>query len=163
MTLFIFEGPRGAGKTTLLEAANRGVRMRHWQRPLDVERFKLFEEVVNRRRVYWEFGKVEISLLDAIDWEKVDLLVDRHPAISEFVYRSLHGIRPMEPVALQKGSAIVYVYRKSRIPTDEGLLYHMLMSELSRYYPVLYVDVDSRTSAKNIVMVKKFLWEWSCD
>lgn len=140
--LISFEGPRKSGKTTLASMFSTKTNIPLWKRPLQVQNFKAD---VGR---YDLFALYETSLLSLIDWSKNDLILDRHPVISEVVYSAVRNLPtpvceldyfPKDP----RHSIIFYIVREDSVQEEKShyqkLMYHL---HKERGYNVAYIPND---------------------
>lgn len=81
MTIIAFEGPSKAGKTTMATAISAALRWPRWS-PLPTAPEKEIEDFKAKTNSYKYFVLDELSLLRHIQ----NLIIDRHPIISERVY-----------------------------------------------------------------------------
>lgn len=134
--LIAFEGPDRAGKTTLAKAFAEFAIIPMWWRPVQIEAFKDCHKA-------WDlFVLDELSLLDVMDFHKMDLVIDRHPLISEAVYSMLAGrksrvVPHVTPKALmariQGPILIVRLKPKAVTLTARGLTMKKAQAQLTAY------------------------------
>ena len=142
MVLICFEGPQKVGKTTLIKHLVKHLKIPIWERPLEIEEFK------ERTNSYDMFVLDELSILNKIDWSKQDMIVDRHPAISEWVYSTLLSRKSLVPKGdlnlISDGSCFIYLRRKweERIKKLEQSLYDAVMFSVRKKFPTLFIRTD---------------------
>jgi len=91
MVLIVVEGPSKSGKSTLIEKLHKTTRIPIWKRPSEIEEFK-------EKTKSWDlFVLDELSLINSINWKNNDLIIDRHPAVSEWVYKEIFGRKSAVP------------------------------------------------------------------
>jgi hypothetical protein len=108
MTLICLEGPDKAGKSTAGRKFSEITHIPFWERPQEVLEYEV------KNGVFDIFVLDELSLLNTVDWTRNDLIIARHPAISEWVYSRMFkrkSIIDMDPKYLQKGLFVVYFRR----------------------------------------------------
>jgi len=174
--LIAFEGAGKVGKTTLIEAFHKVTNIPIWRRPSIIEEFK-------EKTKSWDmFCADELSLLEAVNWKKQDLIVDRHPAISEWIYSNKRN-RPSTLVVAEETvislmrkmpSALIYLQATPELLLERGSkrdvrkelgLYNFFFTVLADealpliHLMVFSVDCDMDTRAASFKITE---WLESC-
>jgi len=138
--MIVLEGPSRVGKTTLKDKLLPRLGIAEWQRIPALEKWKADYEV--RRNLVVD----QMNLLNSIDFSKVNLFVDRHPYISEFVYAMMHNrcslFKPFDDGMLEDNICIInmrgdwHSFEKVR----EQMLYDGVMQWAGLHCTVFDVD-----------------------
>jgi len=167
--LICFEGPEGSGKTTLIKRLCEEDNLPLWERPKEIEKFK------EEQGHYDLFVLNEMSILRCIDWTKNDLVVDRHPIVSEWVYSTLYERPSKVPKGdlslFSEGTCFIFLRRqwKDELKNLEQALYDAAMCFVARKFPVLILRTDEESIDACFYQIDFFLSEvkypciWRCD
>jgi nicotinamide riboside kinase len=131
MVLICVEGPQRSGKSTLIEKLSKATGIPVWRRPVEIEKFK--EETES-----WElFVLDELSIINAIDWRVNSLIVDRHPAVSEWIYTDLYGRKSRVPYMrislLPEHSIFIFLLEEVGVLVERGREAEEASHELQHY------------------------------
>jgi len=151
--MICFEGPSGSGKTLLIEEVANILKIPVWRRPPEIN------EVKEKYKIFDLFVLDELSILNAIDFEKVDLIVDRHPAISEWVYSKVRDRESRLPWLdlsyIHPESIFIYlpkaIVKKKKVTWDqekEEATYREVMIHVTKQFPVLTILPDLSKTEK---------------
>jgi len=131
MVLICVEGPQRSGKSTLIEKLSKATGIPIWRRPPEIEEFK------EKTASHDLFVLDELSILNIIDWQINSLIVDRHPAISEWVYSDLYGRKSKVPYMrmslLPEQSIFIFLLEEVDVLVERGREAEEASQELQHY------------------------------
>jgi nicotinamide riboside kinase len=129
--LIVVEGPSRSGKSTLIERLSKATGIPVWLRPYEIEEFK------QKFGQHDLFVLDELSILNIIDWEVNSLIVDRHPAVSEWVYSELYGRKSRVPYMrislLPEHSIFIFLLEEVDVLVERGREAEEASQELQHY------------------------------
>ena len=154
--LICFEGPRKSGKTTLARMLSKRLGIPIWDRPVEIETFK------EKTKAYDLFVLDELSILNRVDWSKQDLIVDRHPAVSEWVYSLLYDRKSLVERTVDlipNNTCFIFLSRNWRDleKKEEQSIYDGVMFKVKERAPVLVLRTDIQKEQECLEMIVEFL------
>jgi len=134
MVLICIEGPSKSGKSTLAEKIHEATGIPIWRRPKEIQEFK-------EKTSSWDlFVLDELSILNSINWKHNDLIVDRHPAVSEWVYAEIYGRKSLVPwfrISLIPEDAIfIFLLEDLGLLVERGNQKEKAAKELRTYFEI---------------------------
>lgn len=143
MVLIAFEGPSGVGKSTLISIVSDLAGIPAITRDPVVRKFRV------EQGHHDIFVLEQMSILRKIPWSKVDVMIDRMPVVSQWVYDKLHGRETEVPyldlAQIPDGTIFVYL-RRQWADADKAAqqnLYDEVFDAVKYHFQVIEVLTDT--------------------
>lgn len=142
MVLIAFEGPSGVGKSTLIQLVSERTGLPAITRDPVVRNFRVTQ---GHHDI---FVLEQMSILNKIPWEQVDVMIDRMPVVSQWVYDRVDKREGEVPYfdlgMIPADTAFVYLSRAWDDPYKrrQQEQYEVVMPEIKARHPTISIRTD---------------------
>ncbi|MDD5510708.1 MAG: hypothetical protein PHI12_07860 [Dehalococcoidales bacterium] len=142
MVLIAFEGPSGVGKSTLISLVAERTGIPAITRDPVVRKFRV---TAGHHDI---FVLEQMSILNKVPFDRIDMLIDRMPVVSQWAYDELlcrTGEVPRRDWAMvPKDTAFVWLERdwEDKHKQEQQKEYDRLVDYASTHYPILRIKTD---------------------